>query len=378
MAKRVIVLVHDDWEIRGNGSGNVAQLQYLPGLFLLDLARELGMKVTFMAEVMQQLAMKRLGGADRNIRIQTDLWEESLRLYRDHGHDVQLHIHPHWHEAEWRDGFFRLGTNWNLATYPDDTRREIISSSVSYLTSLLCAGDPHYALHSFKAGSWGLQPSGRLLQDLEHAGIRLVMGPGRGIVLRSEHFSADYSGIEEDLLPYHPVYEDVQKVSSATRPIVVLPLPWYEFTARGLTRKAQRKLADTVRRRSVVSAMPQRPLPPDVVANAPLIPPRPGRWGAVSRLGSVRSLSVSGTAFEELRFAIDQIMARSLQSEADVVPLVIQGHTKDFPGRWDDVARFYRYLVRTYEHCIEFMTMTEFLAALPVVTVRTAAPADDL
>lgn len=372
MADRVIVLVHDDWEIRGNGSGNVAQLQYLPALFLLDLCRELGMKVTFMAEVMQQLAMKRVAGGDRNIRIQAELWEESLRLYRDQGHDVQLHIHPHWHQAEWRDGFFHLGRNWNLATYPDEVRRDIIGTAVSYLTDLLRADDPAYTVHSFKAGSWGMQPSGGLMQDLEDAGIRLVMGPGRGIVLRSEHFSADYSGLEEDLLPYHPRYDDVQRLAAAPRPIVVLPLPWYEFTVRGLAGKAQRKLSDALRRTAnAAPGMPQRRLPPDIVANAPLIPAQTGRWGAISRLKSVRSLSVSGTTFEELRFAIDQIMERCLRSEAEVVPLVIQGHTKDFPGHWDDVGRFYRYLVHRYERCIEFMTLSEFLAVLPTITVRS-------
>ncbi len=58
MLTRIIVLIEDDWELFGNGLGNVADVQYLPLLFLLRLADQLGLKITFMAEVMQQLAMR--------------------------------------------------------------------------------------------------------------------------------------------------------------------------------------------------------------------------------------------------------------------------------------------------------------------------------
>jgi hypothetical protein len=370
MAEKVIVLVQDDWEIRGNGTGNVADLQYLPSLFLLDLARELGFRVTFMAEVMQQLAMRRFAARDRNLRIQAELWEDCLRLYRDRGHDVQLHVHPHWHEADFREGFFRLARNWNLATYPADRRRRILAEAIGYLHALLRPDDPEYSVHSFKAGSWGLQPSGGVLRDLEAAGIRFLTGAGRGIAIHNPEFYADYGALEEDLLPYHPDYDDVQKVAGSSTPLVVLPLPYYTLTLRGALGKARTRLLRSLRRGSGEPNSTQPSLPRDVATNAPLIS-TDARTGfrALRNFRADRSLDIGGGDFRELRFALDQIMARCLGAAPAAVPLVIQGHTKGFAGRRDDVARFFRYMVERYGPVIEFMTMTEFRDALPGIAV---------
>jgi hypothetical protein len=365
VARRVIVLVHDDWEIRGNGTGNVADLQYLPSLFLLRLARELGLRVTFMAEVMQQLAMSHFAAAHRNLRIQTALWEECLAMYAEEGHDVQLHIHPHWHEARFEKGFFRLGHNWNLATYPDAARTEILGSAISYLTTLMRKLDPQYAVHSFKAGSWGLQPSGGLLRDLDRAGVRLVMGPGKAIALKSPYFEADYRAMEEDLLPYYPNFDNVERVSTRAQRIVVLPLPYYRPGFAGNARAVLRRLRSAPR--SVAERPYEDAAPADVVGNSPLRPVQGG--GLATRVSGLRTLDVSGAPFEEARHAIDQIMRRCLRAAPDVVPLTIQGHSKGFPGRWQEVGRFYRYLVDRYGAVIEFMTMTEFQRAVPNLTI---------
>ena len=42
MKKRFNILIEDDWEVMGNGLGNVAQLQYLPSLFFMKLAKHWG------------------------------------------------------------------------------------------------------------------------------------------------------------------------------------------------------------------------------------------------------------------------------------------------------------------------------------------------
>ena len=45
MKKRFNILIEDDWEVMGNGLGNVAQLQYLPSMFFMKLAKRLGIKL---------------------------------------------------------------------------------------------------------------------------------------------------------------------------------------------------------------------------------------------------------------------------------------------------------------------------------------------
>jgi hypothetical protein len=373
VAERVVILIEDDWELLGNGTGDVAHLQYLPALFLMRLADELGMKVTFMAETLQQLTMLRLRAEHRVLAAQAALWEESVRLMVERGHDVQLHLHPQWIEAHYESDRFHVGRNWNVATCDAATRRRIIAESADYLRTLISPLDPGYTVNAFKAGSWGLQPSPGILRDLEMAGIRVVIGPGRGIVYRSPEFTADYEALEEDTFPYHPDYEDVRRVSPAGGEIVVLPLPHFSATAGTLARKVARRLLPG---RGSGRVGPNRffyqaPVTGEGSAASPMVPVR---GGAAAALG-LRSLDVSSAPFAETGPALDQIMARCLRAETDVVPLVIQSHTKGYEGNWDDVTRFFHHLVERYGEQIEFRTLSGFLPLLPTLRVAGRAPA---
>lgn len=374
MADRVIILVADDWELLGNGLGNVAHLQYLPSLFLMRLADELGMKVTFMAETLQQLAMRRVGREHREVRMQAQLWEENVSLMRERGHDVQLHLHAQWLGARYQDGAFRLGRNWNLATYDAATRRAALRESSDYLRGLLRPLDPAYTVNSFKAGSWGLQPSEGILRDLEAEGIRVVIGPGRAIVHRTPEFYADYAGMEEDLLPYHPDYADIRRVARGGSGVVVLPLPWISGGTGSLLRRTCRALfrlrgGGGERDRFVY-------MTPEAVRAAgpsPLVAPRRGVRGLRQALLGTHSLDVGSAPFAAMAPAMDQIMARCLRAEVPVVPLVIQSHTKGYEGRWDDVARLFRRLVDRYGRWIEFRTLSELQPLLPSLRVEGRA-----
>jgi hypothetical protein len=369
VAERVIVLIEDDWELLGNGLGNVAHLQYQPALFLLGLADRLGMKVTFMAETLQQLAMRARADGDRGLAAQAELWDHSVRLFLDRGHDVQLHLHPQWDGAEYRDGFFRLGRQWNLGAHEAPARRRMIAESTAYLVDLLRPQRPDYAIHSFKAGSWGLQPSAGVLADLEAAGVRVVMGAGRGIHYRTADFYADYEGLEEDTLPFYPDYEDIRRVSAVARPLVVLPMPHYVLGAAGFARKARHKLAARGGGAAGDRFAYLGPIPTEVSGLSPMGQPRNshGRW---MRFRDTRTIDIAAGTFEEMRAGLDQAMERCLRADAPVVPLVLQSHTKSYEGNWGELERFFTYLVERYGRMIEFQTLTEFQAVLPSLRVR--------
>jgi hypothetical protein len=373
VAERVIVLVEDDWELLGNGLGDVAHLQYLPALFLMNLADQLGFKVTFMAETLQQLSMLQIGAKHRRLRAQAALWEESVAMMKERGHDVQLHLHPQWHDAPYTNGFFELNRNWNVAAHEATARRRMIAESVRYLLELLRPLDPQYSVNSFKAGSWGLQPSAGILSDLEDAGIRVVIGPGKGISYITSDFYADYEALEEDVLPYVPDYTDIRKVARTANTLIVIPLPHYTPGIGTFAGKVRRRLFG---RRP--AAGPKRffyedGIPPKHWQLSPMIPAR--RRGLVSRLapGGTKSLDVSSASFAEMKLALDQIMARCLRSHATTVPLVIQSHTKGYEDHWDDIAHFFRYLVERYGRSITFQTLTEFQSELPALHVAGRA-----
>jgi hypothetical protein len=56
MPPRIHVALVDDWELRGDGSGDMEKIQIEPLRRLLDVYDRCGLKASINAEVMQQLA----------------------------------------------------------------------------------------------------------------------------------------------------------------------------------------------------------------------------------------------------------------------------------------------------------------------------------
>lgn len=214
--------MEDDWEVMGNGLGNVAQLQYLPSLFFMKLARRLGIRMTFMVDVMQQLIYKNHIDEDYNLKLQKNLWDDTVLLMKSYGFDVQLHLHPQWMNATLKNDFFFLSNNWNFGRYNMEEQENIIRESINYLKNLITPIDPAYKVIAYKGGSWGLQPSGNLLRNMEKYGIKIVAGIRKGMHLAGN--GVDYRDLEEAVMPYYPDYDDLCKISSIKKEIVMIPL----------------------------------------------------------------------------------------------------------------------------------------------------------
>lgn len=93
------------------------------------------------------------------------------------GHDVQLHIHPHWLKSDYIDGQWHFNySDFRLHSFgfKDDCKcngRKIIADSKSYLVNLLKPVDANYDCIAFRAGGWCLQPEKEFLQALAAEGI---------------------------------------------------------------------------------------------------------------------------------------------------------------------------------------------------------------
>ncbi len=241
----------------------------------------------------------------------------------------------------------------------------MIAEGVQYLEELIRPIDPSYVVKAFKPGSWGLQPSGGILSDLDAAGIRVVIGGGRGIRYQSEHFHADYSQLDEDLLPYHPCYEDVLRVSPRERPIVVLPLPYYRLPPGRLVAQVVRRILPPGRTSRAGRLYYQAPEAVEAARRSPMGRRRVSVKELLRQRGDVRSLDVGNVGFRQLKLAIDQIMSRCVESGRANLPLVIQSHTKAYAGNWKHISDFFHYFVKEYGALLEFATLGEVADRLP-------------
>ena len=100
------LLLHDDWEIYGDGTGDPETLMFEPAKRILDICDRYGAKYTFYAEIGQQLHM--LNAPEKRWNQYASTWESVLKDAIQRGHDVQLHFHPQWIGAELKNGIWHL------------------------------------------------------------------------------------------------------------------------------------------------------------------------------------------------------------------------------------------------------------------------------
>jgi len=75
----VHLAVVDDWELSGNGSGDIRRLQLEPMRRLVSIYNRLGIRGSFNAEVMQQLTFRQYQDQHSELRTLADEWDDTVR-----------------------------------------------------------------------------------------------------------------------------------------------------------------------------------------------------------------------------------------------------------------------------------------------------------
>lgn len=208
--KKIWIAIVDDWELSGDGFGNVINMQHRTALKLMDLYKRLGVYATFNLEVMQQLAFEKYADKYKEIKVQRDYWIKTVEIIRREGFDVQLHIHPQWHNAVYDGKYWKLDERWNITNYSGKLIENFIKSSVEYLRSNFLSCSPV----SFRGCEWGICcPSYPLFEILESYGIKVDISIVNGLYFNNQHIKLDYTNLESPYLPYFPDYNDARKIS---------------------------------------------------------------------------------------------------------------------------------------------------------------------
>ncbi len=222
----------DDWELRGNGSGNIEQIQFRALRELIDLYDSHGVKSTFNAEVMQQLTFRNLQDNHPQLKPLADSWDEHVRLAYSRGHDVQLHIHPQWSRFRFENNQWSLSGDWSLLNYQPEASYAMLSAAKEYLEALLKPLAPNYRCVSFRSGSSAIAPSPFVLGQLAQLGIVFDMSIIQGLRVNTRNLQLDYTNCDEGFLPYYPELNDARKLSRRSERIVCVPIFSFDLSRR--------------------------------------------------------------------------------------------------------------------------------------------------
>jgi len=239
----IYLALTDDWELRGNGSGDIEEIQFKAIRELQRIYGAHGVRSTFNVEVMQQLTFRERQDEFPELGRFADEWDDCVREAFKQGQDIQLHIHPQWSKARYEDKKWILSGDWALPNYDAEAAFKMLSAGKEYLESLLRPIDPAYKVISFRAGSSCIAPSSFALALLVRLGLVFDMSIVGGLRVNTRNLAMDYTKCEEGLLPFYPRMEDARKVSDKEEPIICVPIFHFYLSRIEATRQTLSKLS---------------------------------------------------------------------------------------------------------------------------------------
>jgi hypothetical protein len=357
----------DDWELSGNGSGDIRQLQFEPMRRLSSIYNRLGIRGSFNAEVMQQITFRQHQAPDNELKRLADEWDDIVSETFRQGHDIQLHVHPQWDNAEYQNGRWKLTADWSILNYSRDDALRMLRQAREYLENLLKGVDRNYRCVSFRSGAWCIAPSPHMLDLLVELGIVFDMSIVAGVKYDTRNIKLDYTSCEEEFLPYYPVMTDARRVSDKAEPIVCVPTNCFYASRKQVLQHHLEKAVGKVK--SKITG-------PTNIDNGRSVAAYGEEWAQIDgsltkriyRKGIVPYLrgkhTISDLAQLDYRLMmemLDSIRKRARASGLSDVPVVLENHTKDLRN-FSDLEKFLQQVVESSD--IKFVTLTELATAL--------------
>lgn len=334
---RIALLLTNDYEVFGNGRGEVESLLVKPTQDLAATLGRWGCPQTLFVDVVEYWRFRQAEDGGRfglGYRSAT-LIEEQLQHAILEGHDVQLHVHPQWLTAEpitateWRVNI----AHWRTSAAPHGlghwadrlSLRGMLSEGKRTLESILRPAKSDYSCIAFRAGGYCIQPERKVLQAIRESGLRIESSvcPGRYLARAPAYFDFRQAPVT---LPYWMIRDRVD-MQDDTGDLLELPVA---------TGRQTRITTGGMGRKTRLSALRRLILP---------------------RVVNLDYCKLSGA--ELIRMTERYIVRMATATEKRIpLPIVLIGHSKE----WSESGALNQYLAWVNEQPeMVMMTVTEWL-----------------
>lgn len=185
----ITILLTFDYELP---LGGVAQ-SYQDSLFdptqeLFQVAQQLEVPIVLFADILSYVQFDQQGFPAFANPFKAQI-QQALQL----GHDVQLHLHPHWLNTQIHEDHFEPDARFALGNYSDAEIESFIALGVESLTQMGREVLPSYKCLAYRAGGYNLTLKKEvILPLLEQNGIRFDSSMAHGYYFWSELSKVDY------------------------------------------------------------------------------------------------------------------------------------------------------------------------------------------
>ncbi len=225
-----------DYELFGNGSGDVFKHLVIPTNNLLKICHIYNIKLTIFFEVIEYLKIKEEWNKGNTMGYNNNpvlaIENQIIKAFQD-GHDIQLHIHPQWINAKYNmiNGW-QVSNKWSMNDFPafgkknENNLYSIITNAKKTLENLLRPYDNKYNCTIFRAGGFNILPSEKTFPVLKQAGFKVDSSVFAGGYDINEYAFIDFRSIQ-NIIPYWVVNDknvNNQRQTFNNREIIEFPV----------------------------------------------------------------------------------------------------------------------------------------------------------
>jgi hypothetical protein len=330
-----------DYEIYGNGQGDLQSLVIDPTNKFIGISNEYGIQVTIFPDVQEFIEMKEKVEYECVINVV----ESQLKSIIRQGHDVQLHLHPQWYKAIYD------GDTWHLdykrvaiSNLPLDDSVQLISSGRSYLENLLREANPDYKCRAFRAGYWCMTPSENILKALGLCRIESDTSVFKWGQEKGPYVNYNYANAFSNYMPWYTDDKDINRKSFDNTGILEIPMYCERARLPALLTYKRFRLS----RRAKETTMD---LNPAQITE---------KWKKVKNIFSYypKKFDFCRLTFPEMKRMINRIIKKNPKD--GYLPVFAIGHSKEF--LYDrDYRKILRYITRYYGDVVRIETYSKAL-----------------
>lgn len=235
MAKNFILTI--DYELHlGNTTGSVFECMIEPTRRLMEILDRNQSKMTVFWDILHYYKLLELQDKYPVLKDDCRLIENQVKKMYEKGHDIQLHIHPHWLDAQYiNDKWIFQYSRFSLkCLQPQKDKTDIntiygcIYQCKQLLQNFMNTFAPEYQVSTFRAGGYLIEPFSLVQDALIENGITIDSSVCPGMSMEIVPFCFDFRGYPSRR---YFVMNDLKKVAMQGKlteyPITTVSIPIY-------------------------------------------------------------------------------------------------------------------------------------------------------
>ncbi|MFN8257517.1 MAG: hypothetical protein U0W24_17615 [Bacteroidales bacterium] len=241
--KRIKMIMSFDYELPLGGCLSYSKGLFEPSEILFQIAKKKEVPIVLFVDI---LSFKMF--SHWNIEEYISPFRNQIERALNSGHDVQLHIHPHWLLSEFKGNQFIPSRKFKLSDFKDFTNElsieSIIKDSTILLTDLCLKIHDNYKCIAYRGGGYNIKPEiDRIFKALYDNGLRIDSSVVKGLYSKSDLRNEDYrktANFSNWIVNLEGDLENKSNFGLLEIPVSTMPISYFERIIR-MTKKIRNK-----------------------------------------------------------------------------------------------------------------------------------------